>query len=120
MKERKLEGNERKTRLVLGGLRGGNWDVLHFLFPSFNILILFKITLSPLPLSSVCGSAELPAAAGHAVVRRLPGLEEAALGCQTGHLRHHRPAVSRLLAGTDVRGGEGSLVGRKLGERGEE
>lgn len=92
--------------MFLGGLRGGNCDVLHFLFPLFNILIPFKVTLSPLPLSSVCGSAQLPAAAGHAVVRRLPGLEEAALGCQTGHLLHHRPAVSRLLAGTDVGGGE--------------
>lgn len=37
------------------------------------------------------------------MVRRLPGLEEATLGRQTGHLLHHRSAVSCLLAGTDDR-----------------
>lgn len=72
-------------------------------FSFFNIFFPFNRTSSPLPLPSVCGSAELPAAAGHAVVRRLPGLEEATLGCQTGYLLHHRPALSCLLTGTDDR-----------------
>lgn len=52
-------------------------------------------------LSSVCGPAELPAAASHAVVRRLPGLEETTLGGQTGHLLHHRTPVSFLLTGKE-------------------
>lgn len=58
-----------------------------------------------LSLSPVRRPAELPAAAGHAVVRRLPGLEETTLGGQTGHLLHHRTPVSRLLAGTEGGGG---------------
>lgn len=62
-----------------------------------------------LSLSAVCGPAELPAAAGHAVVRRLPGLEETTLGGQTGHLLHHRPPVSCLLTGME--GGSGSVRG---------
>lgn len=60
-------------------------------------------------LSAVCGPAELPAAAGHAVVRRLPGLEETTLGGQTGHLLHHWPPVSCLLTGME--GGSGSVRG---------
>lgn len=92
----------------LGG--GGECDVLSVVFSLFNVLF----PLSPLPLISVCGSAQLPAAAGHTVVRRLPGLEETALGRQTGHLLHHRPAVSCLLSGTD--GGGEYKFRRKKGE----
>lgn len=61
--------------------------------------MLDEVSPVSLSLSSVCGPAKLPAAAGHAVVRRLPWLEETTLGCQTGHLFHHRTSVSRLLTG---------------------
>lgn len=71
--------------------------VLHELMPSFIF------ASSCFSLSSVCGPAELPAAAGHAVVRRLPRLEETTLGRQTGHLPRHRPPVSRLLTGRNER-----------------
>lgn len=67
--------------------------VLHELMPGF-ISVYSCFSSSP-----VCGPAELPAAAGHAVVRRLPRLEETTLGSQTGHLLGHRPPVSRLLTG---------------------
>lgn len=59
----------------------------------------FSFSLSP-----VCSPAKLPATAGHAVVRRLSGLEETTLGRQTGHLLHHRPPVSCLLTGMEGRG----------------
>lgn len=115
LKEMKMKGKQRldwkmKARKLrklpevpagFEGLGGGECDVLSVVFFLFNIPFPFKHPLSPLPLISVCGSAQLPAAAGHTVVRRLPGLEEAALGRQTGHLLHHRPAVSCLLSGTD-------------------
>lgn len=54
-----------------------------------------------LSVSAVCGSAQLPAAAGNTVVRRLPGLEETTLGRQTGHLLHHRTPVSCFLTGKE-------------------
>lgn len=77
---------------------------------------LYFLTVS-LSLSSVCGPAELPAAAGHAVVRQLPGLEEATLGRQTGHLLHHRTPVSCLLTGEEGGGRKGRREGgKKKGE----
>lgn len=53
--------------------------------------------------SSVRGPAQLPAAACHAVVRRLPRLEETTLGCQARHLPGHRPALPCLLIGMTER-----------------
>lgn len=77
---------------------------------------LYFLTVS-LSLSSVCGPAELPAAAGHAVVRQLPGLEEATLGRQTGHLLHHRTPVSCLLTGEEGGGRKGRREGGSEGRR---
>lgn len=53
---------------------------------------------TPLPFPrSVCSPAQLPTAAGVALVRRVPRLEAETLGREDGDLFRHRPALPRLL-----------------------
>lgn len=92
------------TRGVTGGLGLAKPDQLTVSWANdfltlHELMSSFIAASSCFSSSSVRGPAQLPAAAGHAVVRRLPRLEETTLGRQTGHLPCHRPPVSRLLTG---------------------